>query len=60
MPRGPHDDEIDESDPDKDHARQRLEEFLRQRGPNPPPAGEDDGADAPQDPGRSQQPSRKP
>ena len=63
MPRGPHDDEIHENDPDKDHARQRLDELLKKREPDSPPADpqdEDEGADAPQDPGRSQKPSRKP
>ena len=63
MPRGPHDDEIDENDLDKDHARQRLEEFLRQREPNSPPAErqhEGDGADEPQNPGQSRPPNSEP
>ena len=33
MPRGPHDDEIAEQDPEIDHARKRLEEFRQHRLP---------------------------
>jgi len=50
MPRGPHDDEIDKGEPEKDRARQRLEEFLKQRGPNPPPPEGQDEEDRPEEP----------
>ena len=34
MPRGPHDEEIQRNQkPENDHARERLEEFLRKRSP---------------------------
>ena len=33
MPRGPHDDEIAEQDPETDHARKRLEQFRQSRFP---------------------------
>lgn len=32
--RGPHDDEIEDQNPDKDHARERLDDFLKRRDPN--------------------------
>ena len=38
MPRGPHDEEIDEQNPDVDHARKRRDEFLRARYPTGEPA----------------------
>ena len=50
MPRGPHDDEIKGGDAETDRARQRLEEFLKQRGPQPPPPkdhDQDDGENPP-------------
>ena len=33
MPRGPHDDQIEEQDPETDHARKRLEQFRQPRIP---------------------------
>jgi hypothetical protein len=58
MPRGPHDDEIEVNDSEEDKARRRLEEFLRQRVPNPDPEKEpdEDPTDVPQDPGKSRKP----
>jgi hypothetical protein len=35
--RGPHDDEIEDQHPEKDHARERLDEFLKRREPNVQP-----------------------
>jgi hypothetical protein len=37
MPRGPHDDEIQQPrpEPERDHARERLEQFRRQRDAGP-------------------------
>jgi hypothetical protein len=61
MPRGPHDDEIEENDPEKDHARQRLEELLRQREPNPPaPRKDEDGGADSEEPGRNPPQNPKP
>jgi len=51
MPRGPHDDEIEELNPDVDHARKRRDEFLRSRFPAGIPSGvEDDEAARPAKP----------
>lgn len=33
MPRGPHDDDIQEQDQETDHARKRLEQFRQPRMP---------------------------
>jgi hypothetical protein len=32
MTRGPHDEEIENNQPERDKARERRDEFLRQRG----------------------------
>jgi len=32
--RGPHDDEIEDPDPGNDHARERLDDFLKRRAPH--------------------------
>ena len=58
MPRGPHDEEIEESDPEEiDKARKRLEELLRRRAPQP--GGEpEEGTEAPKDPDRNPPPAR--
>jgi hypothetical protein len=57
MARGPHDNEIEETDPEEDHARKRLEEFLKQRGPNPPSPESQEEQERPEEP---QDPGRKP
>ena len=36
MPRGPHDDDIQEQDQETDHARKRLEQFRQPRFPDQP------------------------
>lgn len=42
MPRGPHDEEIDERNPDADHAQKRRNEFIAARLPvGVPPESED-------------------
>jgi hypothetical protein len=53
MARGPHDDEIEEQDPGEDHAKKRLEEFLKRRDPDRKPEEPEDeeGGDAPRKPG---------
>ena len=43
MSRGPHDEEIEEQDPDNDKAAKRLEEFLKRRQPVPEPPRKDEG-----------------
>jgi len=54
MPRGPHDQEIDQGDSDEDHARKRLEEFLKLRNPNPlPPDPQEEDLLDPQDSNRN-------
>jgi hypothetical protein len=52
MARGPHDDEIEDKDSGTDHARRRLDEFLKKRDPNYKPEDDKDepGGDAPRKP----------
>jgi len=51
MARGPHDEEIEKREPERDHARERRDEFLRQRGiPVPGPEGESNQEDEPDRP----------
>lgn len=42
MPRGPHDQKIEEQHPGKDHARQRLDEFMQRREPDCMPEENDE------------------
>ena len=41
MPRGPHDQNIEEQHPGKDHARQRLDDFMKRREPECAPEKDD-------------------
>ena len=42
MARGPHDEEIEDKDSGTDHARRRLDEFLKKRDPHYKPEDEKD------------------
>jgi len=42
--RGPHDDKIDGQHSERDHPRERLDEFLKRREPNVQPEGRENDA----------------
>ena len=52
--RGPHDDEVEGQNPGKDHARERLDDFLKRREPSAKPAKR------PNDPNAHPKPDPKP